>query len=895
MVSVGTGSIALGAAEKHNGNDMEKAVDGGKARDGIVVQGARVHNLQSVSCRISRNSLTVITGVSGSGKSSLAFDTLFAEGQRRYLESLPPYARSFLEKMDRPAVDFVEGLSPAISIGQFTSPAGPRSTLATVAELHDYLRLLFAHLGVPHCPHCGRIVRAVSPGVLAERLLAEPEGTRVTLLSPMFWMKEDGTPAMGTSGTAAVADAARSGFVRVCLDGEICAIDTLRAERTAVAKSVDAVVDRLVIREGVRTRLVDSVELAMRRSGGEIRLMIRRPGEQTDRLVNESERMACPDCRISFPVLVPSSFSFNSPAGACPACGGLGIHLHTESDTAEDWDGEEGAAEDVCEVCHGARLRPEALACRLEVPGLQPENIAGILSKTVSEIRLWFDAFAQRLTDAQKRLSAHLLAGFRERLLFLEEAGVGYLRADRPSASLSGGEMRRVRLASALGQRLSGVLYVLDEPTAGLHPHDVDSLVRLLLRLRDAGNTLVVVEHQEAVIRAADEVIELGPGAGVEGGRIVFQGSVSEMLGSGQSLSGAYFSGREAVVSEPSLPPGKSTRFLWIREATKHNLKGISPRFPLGRISVVTGVSGAGKSTLTEEVLGANLERLLSGGRGSACDDFVWRGCAGIAGTEPIDKIVRVGKAIRTCNPRSNLLTFTGVYGLIRSLYAATPLARARGYTASRFSFNTKGGRCEACKGEGRIRFEMSFLPDVTIPCEVCGGKRFNPETLDIHWAGRSIAELLLLTVHEAADVFRDIPQLERQFRTLDELGLGYLALGQPVSTLSGGEVQRLLLAAELSRPARHHTLYVLDEPSSGQHPADIRLLLKVLRRLRDAGHTIIAVDHNPYVIRSADWIVDLGPGGGDAGGCLLTEGTPATISACEHSYTAELFRTKSP
>lgn len=884
----------MGAPEKRHGNGMEKAVSGQTGRDGIVVQGARVHNLQSVSCRISRNTLTVVTGVSGSGKSSLAFDTLFAEGQRRYLESLPPYARSFLEKMDRPAVDFVEGLSPAISIGQFTSPAGPRSTLATVAELHDYLRLIFAHLGVPHCPHCGRIVRAVSPGALAERLLAEPEGTRVTLLSPILWTAADGTSS-GSSGTAAVADAARSGFVRVCLDGEICAIDTLRPERTARAKSVDAVVDRLVIREGVRTRLVDSVELAMRRSGGEIRLLIRRPGEPKDTLVNESERMACPDCRISFPVLVPASFSFNSPAGACPACGGLGTtHArHDDPDAEADLD-DDATANDSCEVCHGARLRPEALACKLEVPGLEPENIAGILAKTVSEIRLWFDAFAERLTDVQKQLSAHLLAGFRERLLFLEEAGVGYLRADRPSVSLSGGEMRRVRLASALGQRLSGVLYVLDEPTAGLHPHDVDSLVRLLLRLRDAGNTLVVVEHQEAVIRAADEVIELGPGAGIEGGKIVFQGTVPEMLRSEQSLSGAYFSGRKMVADEKFLSPGKTTRFLWVREATRHNLKGISPRFPLGRISVVTGVSGAGKSTLTEEVLGANLERFLAGGR-AAGEDFDWRDCVGISGTEPIDKVVRVGKAIRTRNPRSNLLTFTGVYGLIRALYAATPLARSRGYTASRFSFNTKGGRCEACKGEGRIRFEMSFLPDVTIPCEVCGGKRFNPETLDIHWAGRSIADLLLLTVHEAVDVFRDIPQLERQFRTLDELGLGYVSLGQSVSTLSGGEIQRLLLASELARPTHHHTLYLLDEPSSGQHPADITLLLKVLRRLRDAGHTVIAVDHNPYVIRSADWIVDLGPGGGDAGGSLLAEGTPETIAACETSYTAELFRTKSP
>ena len=864
----------MGSKEERDGHGVDEVSPAASAAfAGITLRGARVHNLQSVNVRIPRGKLTVFTGVSGSGKSSLAFDTLFAEAQRRYLESLPPYARQFLEKLERPALDFAEGLSPAVSIGQFASAAGPRSTLATVAELHDHLRLLFAHLGTPHCPHCGRVVRAVSPGALTERLLAEPAGTRITVLSPMV----RGTAPAGGRGVAAVAEAARSGFVRVRLDAEVVPIESADAARAGAACLIDAVVDRIVIREGVRARVMDSVELAMRRSGGEIRLLVRRPGEAADTLVDESERLACPDCQIAFPVLTPSSFSFNSPAGACPACGGLGTAKGSETEP--------------CPVCGGTRLTAEARACRLEVPGVEARNLPEVLALTVSDLRAWVARVAAALRPAQLAVAGNVLTGLGERLDFLVEAGLGYLCADRACSTLSGGEMRRVRLASALGQRLSGVLYVLDEPTAGLHPHDVEPLVRLLLRLRDAGNTLVVVEHNEAVIRAADHLVELGPGAGAAGGRITFCGPPEAAQAPGASLTGEFLAGRQHVSAAKPLPVGPDTAFLVVEKARVHNLRDLTARFPLGRFSVITGVSGAGKSTLAEEVLGANLSRLLAreGGRTAVPPQPV--GCAGIRGCAPLTKLVSVGQATRTRSPRSNLLTFTGVYGLVRELYAATPLARARGYTASRFSFNTKGGRCEACKGEGSLRFEMSFLPDVTVPCEACGGKRFNPETLDIHWAGRSIADLLACTVAEALEIFRAVPALERQFHVLNELGLGYLTLGQPVSTLSGGEAQRLLLASELARPTQRPTLYLLDEPSAGQHPADVRLLLEALTRLRDAGHTIIAVDHNPYVIRAADWIVDLGPGGGDAGGRLLAEGTPGEVARAASSFTAAVLR----
>lgn len=863
----------------------------GSKVDWIEVRGAREHNLRDVSCRIPRGRLTVVTGLSGSGKSSLAFDTLFAEGQRRYLESLPARVRALLEKLPRPDVDFVGGLAPAIAVGQFAGAPGPRATLATAADLHDHLRLLFAHLGTPHCPGCGRAVRSVSPGALAERLLREPEGTRLTVCSPMLRLppKRCGEPAArvprraGTgaergpqgdrrSGSAFLAEAEQAGFVRVRIDGAVKAIEDVPREEADVAREIDAVVDRLVVKEGVRTRLADSVQLAMERSGGEIRLLVQRPGA-ADELLEESDRFCCPDCGIVYDRLSPASFSFSSRAGACPACEGL------------------GAAPDgsPCPACGGARLRPVPLACRLEIPGPGGPGIAEVLAMTVSRMRAWAAALDAALPPSARAAAGSVVAGLRERLDFLEEAGLGYLAADRAAATLSGGELRRVRLASALGQRLGGVLYVLDEPTAGLHPHDVERLAALLLRLRDRGNTVVAVEHDEAVVRAADWALDLGPGAGSEGGRVVFEGPVERMLASPGSPTGRRLSGAEKPWTPRPRPPDPATEFLVVEGARAHNLQSVSASFPVGRISVVTGVSGSGKSSLVEDVLGANLSRLAAPGAARRRGAAAWTDCDAILGAERFEKVVEVGVAARTRSPRSILLTYVGAWDAVRALYAATPLAKARGYTASRFSFNAKGGRCEACKGEGSVRLEMSFLPDATVPCEACGGRRFNRETLDVHWSGRSVADLLELTAAEGAELFRAIPPLRRTLAILDDVGLGYLRLGQPVSTLSGGEAQRLLLACGLARPPRElsRTLYLLDEPSAGQHAADIDRLLRQLARLRDAGATVILVDHRPQVFRAADWIVDLGPGGGSAGGRVVAQGVPADVRRCRASLTA--------
>ena len=866
----------------------------GPEGDWIVVRGAREHNLRDVSCRLPRGRLVAVAGLSGSGKSSLAFDTLFAEGQRRYFESLPARVRATLDKLPRPDVDFVDGLSPAIAVGQFAGAPGPRPTLATAADIHDHLRLLFAHLGTPHCPRCGRVVRSVSPGALAERLLAEPEGTKLTVLSPMLRpsaaasavkrshgrtvarsQDSDGGRRPGGQGSAVLAEAGREGFVRVRIDGAVKAVEDVAPAEADAARSIDAVVDRLVVKDGVRSRLADSLELAMRRSGGDARLLVQRPGG-AEELRNESERFSCPDCGVACDRLSPASFSFFSHSGACPACEGL------------------GAAPDgsPCPACGGARLRPEPLACRLEIPGPGGPGIAEVLAMTVSQLSAWAAALDAALPPAARAAAGAVVAGLRERLDFLGEAGLGYLRCDRAAATLSAGELRRVRLASALGQRLGGALYVLDEPTAGLHPHDVSRIAGILARLRDRGNTVVAVEHDETVLRAADWALELGPGAGSEGGRLVYEGPAAG-LAAADTPTGRRLSGAARPFRPGPRPPDPATEFLAVEGARAHNLRGVSARFPLGRITVVTGVSGSGKSSLVEDVLGANLARLRAAAASAAARGTrrrgapAWTDCDAILGAERIDRVVEVGRATRTRSPRSVVLTFVGAWDAVRALYAATPLARARGYTASRFSFNAKGGRCEACRGEGSVRLEMSFLPDAVVPCEQCGGRRFNRETLEVHWAGRSVADLLALPVREAAPLFRPVPALRRVFDALEEAGLGYLALGQPVSTLSGGEAQRLLLAAGLARAGRERTLYLLDEPSAGQHPDDVDRLLRALARLRDAGATIVAVDHRPAVMRAADWIVDLGPGGGSEGGLVVAQGVPSDVRRCPASLTA--------
>lgn len=839
----------------------------------IVVRGARTHNLAGVSVSIPRGAMTVVSGVSGSGKSSLAFDTLFAEGRRRYLESLPSGARRALRNLPRPDVDVVEGLSPAIALSGRDPVPDPRSTLATLADFHGHLRLLFAHLGTAHCPRCGRVVKPVSPGSLAARLLREPEGTRLEILSPAFLSPSapDGPsaarPPDRRTAAAAVAAAAKEGFVRVRIDGNMRLVEEVPEAEAAAAGRVDVVVDRIVAKDGVRTRLADSVELAMKRSGGEIRLLVTRPGASAPEVVDESDRLFCPECRLAFAKLAPSSFSFDSRAGACPRCGGLGT------------DGEGGA---VCPDCGGARLGPAPRACRVEIGPEPHRSLPEALALPVSGLSAWARGVAEAVPPALSAALSPVFSGLVSRLGFLEKTGLGYLSCDRASDTLSGGEARRVRLASALGQDLSGALYVLDEPTAGLHPRDTAALVSLLLRLRDAGNTLVVVEHDEAVVRAADRVIDMGPGAGKLGGRVVYEGPVSGLAGCPDSPTGRFLSGAETFYVPASRPPDAARGFLKVRGARANNLHAVDARFPIGCITAVCGVSGSGKSSLVEDVLGANLSRLLARGAGrrGGAPDGGWHSCDSIGGVAAVKRVVEVGRASRAGGPRSVVATACGAMDRIRALFAATPLARSRGYGPSRFSFSAKGGRCEACKGEGETRFEMGFLPDAAAVCEECGGARYNRETLDVHWSGRSIADILACDVSAAAGIFRAVPALARLFASLEAFGLGYLSLGQRVSTLSGGEAQRLLLAAELASPACAGTLYLLDEPASGQHARDVNLLLRALESLRDAGGTVIVVEHRPQVLRAADWIVDLGPGAGAAGGEVVAEGPPAAVAA---------------
>ena len=842
----------------------------GMDQGSITVRGARTHNLAGVSVSIPRGAMTVVSGVSGSGKSSLAFDTLFAEGRRRYLESLPSGARRALRNLPRPDVDVVEGLSPAIALSGRDPVPDPRSTLATTADFHGHLRLLFAHLGTSHCPGCGRVVRPVSPGALAARLLREPEGTRLEILSPAFLTARpdpSGHPPGASSprrtAADAVAAAAKEGFVRVRIDGGMRLVEEVSGEELAAAGRVDVVVDRIVAKDGVRTRLADSVELAMKRSGGEIRLLVTRPGASAPEVVDESDRLFCPECRLAFAKPVPASFSFDSRAGACPRCGGLGT------------DGDGG----VCPDCGGARLGPASRACRVEF-GPEPHlSLPEALALSVSDLARWVRGVAGAVPPALSSALSPVFSGLFSRLGFLGKTGLGYLSCDRASDTLSGGEARRVRLASALGQDLSGALYVLDEPTSGLHPRDTAALVSLLLRLRDAGNTLVVVEHDDAVVRAADRVIEMGPGAGRLGGRVVYEGPVSGLAGCPESPTGRFLSGAESYYVPASRPPDAARGFLDVRGACANNLRAADARFPLGCITAVCGVSGSGKSSLVDDVLGANLSRLLARGAGrrDGAPEGGWRGCVSIEGAGAVKRVVEVGRASRSGGPRSVVATACGAMDRIRALFAATPLARSRGYGPSRFSFSAKGGRCEACKGEGETRFEMGFLPDAAAVCEECGGARYNRETLDVHWSGRSIADVLACDVSAAAGVFRAVPPLARLFASLEAFGLGYLSLGQRVSTLSGGEAQRLLLAAELASPACAGTLYLLDEPASGQHARDVNLLLRALESLRDAGGTVVVVEHRRQVVRAADWIVELGPGAGPEGGRVVAQG-PAAV-----------------
>ena len=939
--------------------------------DDIIITGAREHNLKNVNVRIPRNRLTVITGLSGSGKSSLAFDTIYAEGQRRYVESLSAYARQFLDQMQKPDVDHIEGLSPAIAIEQRNAGSNPRSIVATTTEIHDYLRLLYGNIGHAHCPQCGQPVRRQSAEQIVEQLLALPPQTKVVLLAPLV---------RGRKGKHEdVIDAIRrAGFVRARVNGTLRELDDIPALDKKKAHTIEAVVDRLAIAPAIRQRLTDSVELALKQGNGLLLALVTdAAGKETEIVC--SEKNACPTCNLSFEELKPRAFSFNSPYGACPTCAGLGAQLVFDEDlivpdktvSLEDgavqaWrrgghrmiiyyrhllkavanayhidmtipykdlpaefrqvlmhgTGEEtitlqywmrGATrtyqkpfegvipslqrryneteiEEVrerlrqymgrerCPACHGARLRPEARACT--VGG---KSIVDVMAMTVRAGHAFFRDLA--LPAQEQHIAAEVLKEIRRRLQFLVDVGLDYLTLDRESATLAGGEMQRIRLATQIGSGLVGVMYVLDEPTIGLHPRDNERLIAMLRQLEQRGNTVVIVEHDEEMMRQSDYIVDMGPGAGRHGGEVIYQGDFAGLMRSERSLTAAYLSGREKIAVPVRRKVTASGPWLRIVGATENNLKNVDVAIPVGRFVCVTGVSGSGKSTLVDEVLRKHLARKFHGAKDRP------GACKKILGTENFDKVIEIDQSPIGRTPRSNPVTYTGAFTPIRDLFAATPAAKGRGYKPGRFSFNVKGGRCEVCQGDGLICLEMHFLPDVYVTCEQCGGRRYNRETLEVRYGGRSIADVLELTVDESLEVFAAVPSIASKLRTLSEVGLGYIHLGQAATTLSGGEAQRIKLAAELSKRATGRTLYLLDEPTTGLHFADVRKLLDVLLRLREAGNTVVVIEHNLDVIKCADYIIDLGPEGGDAGGEVVAAGTPEEVARCAASHTGRFLR----
>lgn len=925
----------------------------------ISVRGARQHNLKNISLDIPRNRLTVITGLSGSGKSSLAFDTIYAEGQRRYVESLSAYARQFLDQLEKPDVDSVEGLSPAISIEQKTVSRSPRSTVGTVTEIYDYLRLLFSSIGQPHCPQCDAPITRQSAEQIVAGILAMPEGERVMILAPLV---------RGRKGEfkKELLKLRAEGFVRARIDGEMLALDEeIRLDKRR-NHTIEAVVDRLLIKPAIRERLTEAVRLALKLTDGAVLVSVVDGDEKL-----YSERMACVECGINVPPVEPRSFSFNSHYGACKTCHGLGTinaadpaklvpdanltaaqleflgtadkaltaHLrgallalisHLAADAATPfqhlpatvqeafWHGVEGklnfkqgalsfqgawpgaiqtladrlakppsdTARDalqnlmspvVCPACRGRRLQPESLAIKVGGAG-----IADYAAQSIEDAVTAFDAL--QLTSRETHIAGLLLREIRDRLRFLQTVGLGYLTLDRPSATLSGGEGQRIRLATQIGSQLRGVLYVLDEPSIGLHPRDNQKLLETLCRLRDLGNTVLVVEHDEETIRRADFVVDLGPGAGAHGGELVAAGTPAEIAALPASVTGQYISGA-VTIPLPATRRTPNGKALTVRGAREHNLKDLAATFPLGLLTVVTGVSGSGKSTLVNDILYRALARHVYG---SLTEPGAHEG---IEGLEHVDKIIEIDQSPIGRTPRSNPATYTGLFTPIRELYAMLPEARERGYKPGRFSFNVKGGRCEACEGDGLKRIEMNFLPDVYVLCDVCRGARYNRETLAVKYKGKSIADLLDTTIEEALPVLENIPAIKQKLITLEAVGLGYLKLGQSATTLSGGEAQRVKLAKELSKRATGRTVYILDEPTTGLHFADVHKLLDVLQKLVDLGNTVIVIEHNLDVIKSADYVIDLGPEGGTHGGRVVAQGTPEDLARCRKSYTGQALR----
>jgi excinuclease ABC subunit A len=973
------------------------------ARDRIIVRGARVHNLKNIDVEIPRDRFVVITGLSGSGKSSLAFDTIFAEGQRRYVESLSAYARQFLGQMDKPDVDYIEGLSPAISIDQKTTSRNPRSTVGTVTEIYDYLRLLYARIGRPHCHRCGRPISQQTVDQMVGQVLALPAGTRIQVLAPLV---------RGRKGEheSAFEELRRGGYVRVRVDGEVKELQPGMKLEKNKKHTIEAVIDRLVVKPEARRRLADSLETALKLTEGLALVSVAggapaRPAESAGPMepmepaepaataapaeasaeapaeapggeIMFSERFACPECGVSMTELTPRMFSFNSPYGACPACHGLGANMEIDPDlvipdrrksladgaipiwskstsnyypqlleslanhygfsldtpvrdleprlvevvlygsgdermqfTYHDSYGrhhvystrfegvvrnlerryrestseavrletEEYMSTKPCPQCQGLRLRPESLAVTVG-----ERSIAVVTALTVAEALEFFQGL--QLTAREELIARQVLKEIRERMGFMMNVGLDYLTLDRPTGTLAGGEAQRIRLATQIGSSLVGVLYILDEPSVGLHQRDNARLIATLKRLRDLGNTLIVVEHDEETIWSSDWVIDIGPGAGALGGRVIAAGTPEEIMECRDSLTGQYLSGRLEIPVPPARRESNG-KALVVRGAAEHNLRGIDVRIPLGMFVCVTGVSGSGKSTLVDEIIHRRLAQELHGARAKPGEH------AAMDGICHLEKVINVDQSPIGRTPRSNPATYTGCFDYIREVFSRTPEARARGYRPGRFSFNVRGGRCEACRGDGTIKIEMNFLPDVYVTCEVCKGKRYNSETLEAAYRGKSIADVLDMNVDEGLEFFKSLPRIRRKLETLHDVGLGYIRLGQPATTLSGGEAQRVKLATELSRRSDGRTLYILDEPTTGLHMADIHRLLDVLQRLVDAGDTVLVIEHNLDVIKSADWVIDLGPEGGAKGGEVVAEGTPEDLAAMPHTYTGQFLR----